>query len=299
MKSSLKSSARQMSSLIYNYLFYGILLFGLAIRMIYLSSDPPIDLAKGQSLWTDPSQYVFFARNFIIFGNMDLFAPSNLTFFKYSLMSFISIPIFFLFGSGFWQSNLVSVIISFSAVIIFSQMIKKSIGNIAGIIAATFAGLSYIYVMHNRVPYLENASVALLVFSSFILLFGNHSRIHLLLSGFIYSSSLLIGKSLAIMVLPAFIITLWSISRTQHGPRKTLLPMAVYFSLGLVLFAVLALLIFYLPNYSSSKQYLYENVINYYGFPDGLKSIPGFIKSLFTFDLVNFDNRFFDRMPID
>jgi len=134
------------------FLIYAILLVGLALRLIYVNSDPPLDLAKGQSLWTDPSQYVFFARNFTYFGDLDLFSPSNLTFFKYSFISLLSIPIFRILGSGYWQSNFVAVIISFMALVTFALTIKKVYGKVAGVLAALFAGVSYIFVMHNRVP---------------------------------------------------------------------------------------------------------------------------------------------------
>jgi 4-amino-4-deoxy-L-arabinose transferase-like glycosyltransferase len=266
--------------------------------LIRIGSDPPIDLAKGQSLWTDPSQYVFFARNFITFGTMDLFSPSNLTFFKYSIISFISIPVFWVIGSGFWQANIISSLISFLGISIFAIIVKRSFGLLTAVLAAIFVGYSYIIVMHNRIPYLENPSITLIILSSYLLFYIKRRKISLISSGFTFSCSILMGKTLAIMVFPAFVLSLWAIRSAQREKFDLVLKDLLCFVLGMSSFAILALLLFYLPNYLSTKEYLYENVISYYGFPEGLKSVSGFFKSIYTFDLVNFDNRYFSRMPI-
>ncbi len=281
-----------------SWTFYMIIAIGAILRLIALKSDPPLDLAKGQSLWTDPSQYVFFARNFVEFGHMDNFIPSGLIFFKYSFISFLSIPIFYLLGTGFWQSNFVSSIVSISAIAVFSVTIRKSLGNFAGCLAALFAGTSYIVVMHNRVPYLENASLLFLAFSAYFFILKYDAKYGLALSGVFLACSILIGKTLAVLTVPAFAVTLFIIARQDSNWLRNYIAAVLKMSAGFLAFTIVALILFYLPNYFASREYLAENVINYYGFPDGLKSVSGFIQSLYTFDLVNFENAFFDRMSV-
>jgi tetratricopeptide (TPR) repeat protein len=70
------------------------------------------------------------------------------------------------------------------------------------------------------------------------------------------------------------------------------------FALGFLAISIVLAAIFYLPNYIASEEYLVENVLTYYGFPNGLKSIDGFLRSVYTFDLVNLENKFFIRLPI-
>jgi hypothetical protein len=281
-----------------SWMFHAVLAIGAFLRLVALKSDPPIDLALGQSLWTDPSQYVFFARNLINFGRMESFIPSGLIFFKYSFISFLSVPIFYIFGSGYWQSNFVSSIISIATIIIFGLTIKKSIGNFAGFIAAIFVGTSYVFVMHNRVPYLENASLFLLSISALIFILKYENRYYLALGGFFLACSLLIGKTLAVMIIPAFVIAILFLEFHEKHLFKRCLTSIFWFLGGFLVFTIIAMAILYLPNYLVSREYLAENVINYYGFPNGLKSLSGFIQGVYTFDLVDFKNRFFDRMPI-
>jgi hypothetical protein len=281
-----------------SWIFYAIIATGAFLRLVALRSDPPLDLAKGQSLWTDPSQYVFFARNLVEFGKMDCFDPSGLVFFKYSFISFLSIPLFYIFSPGFWQSNLVSSIISIATIVIFGLTVKRSLGNIVGCVASLFTSVSYIFVMHNRVPYLENASQLFLAISSYYFILKYNSKRGLYLSGFFLACSLLIGKTLAVLTIPAFVLCIILLERREKGNVKIKFNKLVKFSIGFLAFSFIAMILFYLPNFLASREYLAENVINYYGFPDGLKSISGFVKSLYTFDLVNFENTFFDRLPI-
>jgi hypothetical protein len=292
-----KDNSRLIEILGSQWLWFIFLGIAAVARLIFLKSDPPVDLARGQSLWTDPSQYVFFARNLVQFGRMDCFIPSGLIFFKYSLMSFISIPFFYLFSPGVWQSNFVSSLISIAAVFIFSYSMRKVYGGLTGNLAALFAGSAYIFVMHNRVPYLENPSLLLLSLSIYFLFSGLKNQKANFWSGFTLAASILIGKTLAVMVAPAFILYFGFTGEKQVSIKQKFMS-AVPFIIGFFAFSAAALLIFYLPNYLASKQYLTENVISYYGFPDGLKSIAGFIRNLYTFDLVNMENAFFDRLPV-
>jgi len=280
------------------WIFYIVIAIGAILRLVALKSDPPLDLAKGQSLWTDPSQYVFFARNLVAFGRMDSFIPSGLVFFKYSFISFLSIPLFFIFNPGYWQSNLVSSIISIAMIFIFCFTIKKAFGYFTGTIAAIFGSISYIFVMHNRVPYLENASIFFLSISTYFLILKYENKNGLLLSGIFLACALLIGKTLAVLVIPAYIIAIYIVERNAGNSFNEYFKKLINLFIGFAIFAVFALAVFYLPNYMASREYLAENVVNYYGFPDGLKSIGGFIKSLYSFDLINFENSFFDRIPI-
>jgi hypothetical protein len=290
---------RQLSShLMPSWTFYVIIGLGAFLRLIVLKSDPPLDLARGQSLWTDPWQYVFFARNLINFGRMDCFAPSDLIFFKYSFISFLSIPIFYLLRPGYWQSNFVSSIISIATITIFGLTIKKSVNNFAGIIASIFASTSYVFVMHNRVPYLENASIFFLSISGMIFILKYENRYYLGLSGFFLACSLLIGKTLGVMVIPAFAISAFFLERRQAHFLKKYFTKLLWFFGGSLTFTLFAMAFLYLPNYDASREYLLQNVVNYYGFPNGLRSLGGFIRGIYTLDLINFENRFFDRLPI-
>lgn len=279
------------------WLFYLVILLGAMLRLWALSNDPPIELAKGQSLWTDPSQYVFFARNLTLFGKMESFFPSGLIFFKYSFISFLAIPIFKIIGSGFWQSNFVSSLISIFAIFIFSYLIKKKFGNFAGTITAFFAGTAYIFVLHNRVPYLENPSILFLALSIYFYADRFGDKYGMLLSGAFAACALFIGKTLAVFIIPAYVFSFILCFR-KDSDKGIYKRASIFIVFGFILFTVIFGILFYIPNYMAAKNYLSENVISYYGFPDGLKSISGFITKLYTFDLVSFENEFFNRLPI-
>ncbi len=171
-------------------------------------------------------------------------------------------------------------------------------GDFAGCVAFLFSSVSYIFVMHNRVPYLENASLMFLSFSSYFFILKYEDKYGLYLSGFFLACSLLIGKTLAVLTIPAFVLSIVLLERGVKTSIKNYLKRIVKFSTGFAVFSSFALILFIIPNYLASRDYLAENVINYYGFPDGLRSFGGLIQSLYTFDLVNFENAFFDRLPV-
>jgi len=298
MNSFVDKCHKRISPLFSNCTLYLIMGVSAALRLLWLGSDPPWNLAKGQSLWTDPSQYVFFARNLVLFGKMDLFQPSSLVFFKYSLISFLSIPIFFIIGVGFEQSNLVASVISFAAIAIFSYMIKKTLGDIAGVLTFLFSGTAYIFVMHNRLPYLENASLFLLVLSYYFYFVKEESKMALFLAGSFFIASILIGKVLAVHCIIAYIGVFVMDYLLEYRTIRQVVRRLGIFLLGFVSFGVILSALFYLPSYMDSRKYLEENIIHYYGFPDGMKSLTSFIKCLYTLDIVNFENGFFSRMPV-
>ncbi|MCK4632768.1 MAG: hypothetical protein KAT79_05820 [candidate division Zixibacteria bacterium] len=76
-------------------LFLALTLIVVAGGMVYwcsdLTSDAPMYYSGlGQSLSTDPAQYVFHARNQVLFGQFDPFDYPRFTVFQHSLTSFVA-----------------------------------------------------------------------------------------------------------------------------------------------------------------------------------------------------------------
>ena len=102
-----------------------IFVLALAVRIIYMGSDPSILLDSGQV--GDEGYWLYNARNLALFGETvkDQFYHD---FAAAPLFSFFSFLSFSVFGVGFWQARLVSALAGFLTVF-FSYKIAARFGK--------------------------------------------------------------------------------------------------------------------------------------------------------------------------
>ena len=78
-----------------------------------LISDPPTYFSgSGQSLSTDPAQYIQHARNKVLFGQWNLADHSRWTVFRHSLTLLTGYALFSLFGVSLSTANATGVVLS-------------------------------------------------------------------------------------------------------------------------------------------------------------------------------------------
>ena len=73
------------------------------MRLHYLSADPPLDLAYSSAVYTDPAQYISFARNLVLWGDFNPLHDFRLVFFLKSAVTLVSFLIFKIAGVGYVQ----------------------------------------------------------------------------------------------------------------------------------------------------------------------------------------------------
>jgi len=245
------------------------------LRLSYLSYDPPGDIFWSQDLWTDPPQYTSYARSAVLYGQWN---PLNEN----------------MYGSGFWQSNLVGVLFSLGAIFFFSLAVARLKNQTAGILCALFLGVNYIFLTYGRVPFLENAMNFWLALAVFFVARGLGKPRCAAAAGLAVGLAAFFGKMIALHALPALLIFAlfanWRNSDKKQA-EKWYLP-TIYLAAGFVVVAIF----WYLYVYANIEgSYFAEKSTALYGSPEGLQSVSGFFNRLFSFGS---DTRLFIRLPV-
>ncbi len=272
------------------FVVLGIVTF---FRLSHLGADPPVDISWSQDLWTDPPQYTSYARNAVLFGDPNPLDENMYLPFQRSSMGVVAHGVFAVFGVGFWQSNLASVLYSIATIAIFSLAIWRLRNPLAGILTVLFLGLNYIFLTYGRVPFLENAMNFWLALAVFFLTFPPRKLIWFGLAGISLGLGAFYGKMIGLHALPALLIFAALIGwwERERDPSFRWFVPSISILIGFVIVAVIWLPTVYLQIEGS---YFAEKSTGLYGAPEGLTSLGGFVNRLFSFGS---DTRLFTRLP--
>jgi len=256
------------------------LLFILAawLRFIDLDADPPLYFdGYGQSLSTDPYQYTFHARNKVIFGEADPLHADQWKIFEFTLVSGVSYLLFLLFGVSRFNANLSGLLLSFLSIILFVISLKKLFGIRIALIGAVFLLFNKVLFVYGRLPYLENGLIFWLSLLFLVFVYFRHSIAGKIIIGILIALAGLSGKMFGWVCLVPAIGAYWFEDRLTFRKNSLLILSSFLGS------SFLWMIISYMGSPGILTQYLFDQTIGLYGFPEALKSPITFFQKLISF----------------
>ena len=133
----------ELSFRIETIVFVILTVLAILLRINHLSADPPPGLSTSQGIYTDPAQYISYARNFVLWGSFNPLHDFRLVFFLKSITTLVSLVVYEIAGVGYMQSNLVGLVFSFPTVLLLYFAIRKFAGNLAAIFYLFFMAFDY------------------------------------------------------------------------------------------------------------------------------------------------------------
>lgn len=232
-----------------------------------LTSDPPTYFGgSGQSLATDPSQYVFHARNKVLFDDWDPFNYGRWTVFRHSLTSLTAWFWFSVTNVSQEQSAVVGIILCLaSLVVLLFGVGRYHRGWVTCAVAFCFV-TNVTLLTFGRLPFLENglifiASLIFLVYTSW----GNRMS-GVVVAGALVAPAMLMGKMFGLLLLPSLAGAILLMERERRW-KMLAASVAAFVGSALALFLIL-----YYNSASQVFQYIGEQGLGLYGLPAGVTS---------------------------
>jgi tetratricopeptide (TPR) repeat protein len=262
--------------------------------VIHLNADPPA-ISWSQDVATDPPQYTNFARNKVLWDSWVVYPPNRLVFFLKSFSSVASYVVFSIFGTGRSQANLVAVLLNLLTMLFLFLALRKVFGKRAAFFSFFLLAINYVFIMYGRNLFLEISALFLLTLGFYFAISGFKKQALLIPSGICFAAAIFFGKTMAAFILPACLIVLllWMFQYYSASERRIDIRPPIFLAAGFLSVVIFWLFFSYLPAQREVAGYLGEQALGLYGFPLALKSISGFISSLFTFG-----TDLFYRMPV-
>lgn len=263
---------------------FGILIIAtLCARLNHLSADPPLDLSISQGAFTDPAQYVAYARNYILWGTFNPLHDFRLIFFLKSVTTVLAVGVFKLFGVGYWQSNLVGLVFSFSTIVLFYFAVRKIAGNIASLCFLLFIALDYNQIFYGRLPFLEN-SLNFFVALAFVILLYAKRAYAFLLAGVFLGAGIFFGKLIGLLTLfPFACFVAYEYFYDYKDKVRQFLFRYGFFIVGFIASMTAWYFISYQPMSASVEGYVEEQALGLYGTPEAFLSVNKFVYNYLSF----------------
>nr|MBN2277850.1 hypothetical protein [candidate division Zixibacteria bacterium] len=271
-------------------LIVAVAMIGIYLHVHDLDSDPPLYFTgHGQSLSTDPYHYSYFARNKILFDQWEIFDSARWRMFEVTLVSTLSYLAFSILGISRWSANLLGLILSLSAILVFLLALRRWLdarGLLLVIVLLLFDKVIYVF---GRLPYTENGMIFILCLAFYIFQYYRESLSGRIILGILIALAALAGKILALVVIFPVIVSLW----VQPGGHKIKEIGQVILSCGLVI--ILWVVFVYGGNPSRLFGFYQSHMVGLYGFPDAFQSPKALIERLISFGN---DARFYFHAPV-
>ena len=254
-----------------------------------LSSDPPMYYSGlGQSLSTDPAQYIHHARNKALFDEFDPFNYPRWTVYQHSLVSLIGYLWFQVFGVSSTQAGAVGLVMTFLSFIFLLLAVRRHHSNWVLAAIALCCVINVTMLTYGRLTYLEIGLMLITSVIFWVYARWGTTRWSLVICGTLAAAAMLTGKLFGALLLPCLIlVTLLSFSN-----RKFLECMIM--SVSFAVTGILLVLILYGSNISTAASYIMEQSYGLRGFPEGLSSPWGFVEHFISY---GFKNRLFYLDP--
>ncbi|MEW5994753.1 MAG: hypothetical protein AB1744_10200 [Candidatus Zixiibacteriota bacterium] len=258
---------------------------GAAYWVSDLTSDPPMYYAGlGQSLATDPPQYVHHARNRILFDEFDPFDYPRWTVYRYSLTSLLAYVVFSLGGVGLVQAGLAGVLLSLGGLaFLILGLLRQHRPWVAAAVAFCFV-INVTLLTHGRLPYLENGLLFLSALVFFVYSWWGDRLWGAAVAGGVIALAMLAGKLFGALLLPALLLAIIMSDGTGRRRRAA----AAIGSFAVVSFIYVFLV--YGQNLGAAAGYIGEQTYGLRGIPEGLTSPWRFVEHLISY---GYQNRLF------
>jgi 4-amino-4-deoxy-L-arabinose transferase-like glycosyltransferase len=248
-----------------------IALAGLGLRASDLRADPPPDLSWSFAPYTDEGLNTYSARNLVLYGawKTDDFFP----FVIYPLVNYLVALVFKLFGIGFVQVKLVSLLAALLGVVAAYLLAREAAGAVAGMFAALLVATSYPLVMYGRLGLIETVQILFLLLTGYCFARGLSRPWLMALSGLLAGATVLLVKISAVFIVPVMVaVFAWEFfGRRDRAQRAALLRSLGVFAAGVGASAVAWLALVYLPHRADYLRYVLRHSLESpAGHPDGL-----------------------------
>jgi hypothetical protein len=247
-----------------------------------LTSDPPMHYSgMGQSLSTDPAQYIFHARNKALFGQFDPYDYPRWTVYQHSLTSLVGYIWFSIARVSLKQANMVGVILSIGGLLfLILGLARHHRPWVTTAIALCFV-LNVTLLTYGRLSYLENGLIFLAALVFFVYSWWGDRIWGMALAGGLVAVVMLAGKLFGALLLPALVL---SALFSGHARRWThvVTVIAAFLLVGLGMIVLL-----YGRDVQAAFTYVGEQSFGLRGFPEGLSSPWGFFEHLISYGLKN------------
>ncbi|MDH4034769.1 MAG: hypothetical protein OEV80_13330, partial [candidate division Zixibacteria bacterium] len=254
-----------------------------------LTSDPPMYYSGlGQSLATDPAQYVHHARNQVLYDDWDPFDYPRWTVYQHSLTSAVGWLVFSVWGVSGENAGVVGMVLSLGGLLFFLLGIFRHCRSwVTAAVALCFV-INVTLLTYGRLSYLENGLILIAAIFFFVYCWFGHKLWGLVLSALLVAAATFTGKLFGALLLPALLLAVFWSGRPGRY-RQMALTFCAY-AVG----SVLIVLLLYGGNFSAAFSYVGEQSYGLRGFPAGLSSPWGFFEHLIGY---GFQNRMFYLDP--
>lgn len=234
-----------------------VMLFGLGLRVSDLRADPPWDLSWSFAPFTDESLNTYSARNMVLYGawKVDDFNP----YVVYPLVNMLVAAVFKLFGIGFVQVKLVSVVAGVLSVLMLYLLVREAAGSLAGLLAGLGLATCFPLVMYSRLGLVESVQILFLLCTGLFWVRGLRRPRLMLWSGLFAAGTVLFVKISAIFLVPAMLALFgWEFvaGRRDRARVQSLCSGLAWFALGTAAVVMAWLLLVVLPFRRDYVQYL-------------------------------------------
>ncbi len=142
-----------------------ILLFAVFLQSIWLSADPPSEISWSNGIFTDPGIRATEARNIILFGSNYPLGNQEIPYFMSPLLTSTLIPWFSVFGIGYAQLRVLSILFYLFSVIALYVLSKEVASRQTATIAVFLFAFSFPVIMYGKYGLLEVFAMPFLILS--------------------------------------------------------------------------------------------------------------------------------------
>lgn len=240
-----------------------------------LTSDPPMYYSGlGQSLATDPPQYVYHARNKVLFGEWDPFDYPRWTVYEHSLVSLVGFVVFSLAGVSSASAAVVGLVLSLGGLLFFLLgLYRRCRPWVLAAVALCYV-INVTLLTYGRLSFLENGLVFIASLFFFVYSRFGSKVWGVALAAVLVAIATFAGKLFGALLLPVLLLAVF-FTYKENRWRTIVIAVGVYLLSGLLL--VLAL---YGSDLSAAFRYVGEQSYGLRGFPAGLSSPWGFFEHL-------------------
>ena len=263
-----------------------LIVIALILRLANFTADPPLDQGQGQSLSTDPPQYVHYAANKATFGSWDNETRIKYIWHRYNLYAPLAYVVFRLFGPGLAQGNALGVLFNILTILLLFWILRYRFGDLFAAIGMFFLTINYEFVKIGRLSYLENIQMPVLLLAIGLIDRMEKWKYAVFLSGFVTSIGIFFCK--ASHLIPALglmlALLIYDIFFRRAG-KKIALFSQLQFIGGILPVGLFWMFFAYFP----TVNLVWDGAIStaFFSTLSGLESVKSFIMYLFTLFLFN------------
>lgn len=262
-----------------------VMVGALALRVSDLKADPHVDMRRGLAWsfgpYTDEALDTYSARNMVLYGHWrvdDLFPLV-----VYPLVNYMMVLIFKLFGMGFVQVKLLSLLASVASVLAIYLLVREDAGHLAGLLAGLALATSFPLTMYGRLGLVEPVQILFLLLTGLSYVHGLRRPPLMGLAGLLGASTILLVKVSAAFIAPALVAAIaWELfsARKDRAAVRVVFHGIGWGLAGVAATLVIWLAIVFLPHRAEYTQYvLRHSLASPAGHPKG---IVEYLLSTFT-----------------